>query len=266
MSDPGAETQQMSFWGHLQELRVRLVRCALYFAGGFCATYAFRLRIWEWVNRPLMETYRMQWEGLGRPMTEALDPFSFTSVTEPFFSLLRVSFWAAGFLVSPLIFYQVWAFIRPGLYKRERKMVIPFVLVTTLCFLTGAAFAYVFAFQSIAGIMLEEAFKAGLRPNLKLDEYLDLFITTIVGTGLTFEMPVLVYFLAKFRLVTAKWMLKYWRHAAIAILVVASFITPDDILVTTMFIAAMMLALYFISVLVAKLAEPKKERVEEDRG
>ncbi|MDR0498855.1 MAG: twin-arginine translocase subunit TatC, partial [Holophagales bacterium] len=110
--------------------------------------------------------------------------------------------------------------------------------------------------------MLEEAFKAGLRPNLRLDEYLDLFITTIVGTGLTFEMPVLVYFLAKFRLITAKWMLKYCRHAAIIMLVVASFITPGDILVTTIFIALMMLALYFISVFVAWLAEPKQKPAE----
>jgi sec-independent protein translocase protein TatC len=257
MSNPGADAQQMSFWGHLQELRTRLVRCALYFAGGFCVAYAFRLRIWEWVSRPLMETFRMQMEMQGGPTAEALEPFAFTSVTEPFFSLLRVSLWAAGFLVSPLIFHQVWAFIRPGLYRRERRMVVPFVLATTACFLTGSAFAYTFAFKSIAGIMLEEALKVGLRPNLRLDEYLDLFIITVLGMGLTFEMPVLVYFLAKFRLVTAKWMLKYWRHAAVAILVIASFITPGDIIVTTVFIALVMLGLYFVSVLVAKFAEPK---------
>jgi len=258
MSDSGAEAQQMSFWGHLQELRVRLIRCALYFAGGFCATYAFRLRIWGWVSRPLLEAYRMQPGPQGGSGADAAGPFAFTSVTEPFFSLLRVSLWTAGFLVSPLVFHQIWAFIRPGLYRRERKMAIPFVLATTLCFLAGSAFAYTFAFRSIAGIMLEEALKAGLRPNLRLDEYLDLFIITMLGTGLTFEMPVLVYFLAKFRLITAKWMMKYWKHAAIAIIVAASFITPGDIIVTTVFISLMMLALYFISVLVAKLAEPKK--------
>jgi len=256
---PDTNAQQMTFWDHLQELRVRLVKCALFFAGGFCATYAFRFRIWEWVNRPLLEVFKMQFELQGRAIEDAIEPFAFTSVTEPFFSLLRVSFWTAGFLVSPFIFYQVWAFIRPGLYKRERRMVIPFVLVTTLCFLAGSAFAYTFAFKSVVGIMLEDALKAGLRPNLKLDEYLDLFIITILGTGLTFEMPVLVYFLAKFRLVTAKWMIKYWKHAAIAIIVIASFITPGDIIVTTMFISLIMLALYFISVLVAKLAEPKTQ-------
>jgi len=257
MPDLETKAQQMSFWDHLQELRSRLIKCAIFFAGGFCVTYGFRFRLWEWIQKPLMEIYEIQLKLQGKPLTEIIEPYSFTSITEPFFSLLRVSFWAAGFLVAPLIFYQIWAFIRPGLYKNERKMVVPFVLITTFCFLSGAAFAYFFAFKSIVGIMLEEAFKAGLRSNLKIDEYLDIFIITILGTGLTFEMPVLVYFLARFRLITAKWMLKYWRHATIVILVISAFITPGDIIVTTAFIAMMMLALYFISVIVAHFAEPK---------
>ncbi|MCL1908352.1 MAG: twin-arginine translocase subunit TatC [Holophagaceae bacterium] len=257
MSGSEAKVQQMSFWGHLQELRARLIRCAIILAAGFCVTYAFRFEIWEWVQKPLMEIYLLQLELHEMPIPDVFEPFSFTGVSEPFFSLLRVAFWAAGFLAAPLIFYQVWAFIRPGLYERERKMVIPFVLATTFCFLSGAAFAYIFAFKSIAGILLEQAITAGLRPNLKLDEYLDLFINTIVGTGLVFEMPVLIYFLARFRLITARWMLKYWRHASIVIMVAAAFITPGDILVTTVFLSLMMISLYFISVLVAWFAEPK---------
>ena len=257
MSDSEVKSQQMTFWDHLQELRARLIRCAMILAAGFCVTFAFRLHIWEWVQKPLMDIYRAQLETMGKPMPLELEPFAFTGITEPFFSLLRVAFWAAGFLVAPLIFYQVWAFIRPGLYERERRMVIPFVLATTFCFLSGAAFAYVFAFESIAGFLMEQALMAGLRPNLKLDEYLDLFINIVIGTGLIFEMPILVYFLARFRLVTAKWMLKYWRHATIAILVIASLITPGDIFVTTVFLSLMMMALYFISVLVAWFAQPK---------
>lgn len=234
---------------------MRLIRCVFILVGGFCVTYAFRFKIWEWVQGPLLEVVAQH---QSKPIPNLDAPFAFTGITEPFFSLLRVAFWAAGFLVAPLIFYQVWAFIRPGLYKRERKMVIPFVFITTFCFLAGASFAYLFAFKSIAGIMIEVAIEAGARLTLKLDEYLDLFINIIVGTGLVFEMPVLVYFLAKFRLITAKWMLKFWRHATIVILVVASIITPGDILVTTVFLSLMMIALYFISVLVAWFAEPKQ--------
>jgi sec-independent protein translocase protein TatC len=256
MAELGSKAQQMSFWEHLQELRMRLVRCLLILAAGFCATFAFRFRIWEWVQKPLIEIYTHQLNRI-EALPEVFEPFAYTGLAEPFFSLLRVAFWAAGFLVAPLIFYQVWVFIRPGLYEREKKMVIPFVFATTFCFLSGAAFAYIFAFKSIAGILIEQAITAGLRPNLKLDEYLDIFINTMLGTGLTFEMPVLVYFLARFRLVTAKLMLKYWRHAAIIILVVAAFITPGDIIVTTAFLTLVMLGLYFISVLVAWFAEPE---------
>ena len=256
MSDVEAKAHQMSFWGHLQELRGRIIRCAIILAIGFCVTFAFRFDIWEWVQKPIEDVLL---EHHGGAVPYVAEPFAFTDITEPFFSLLRVSFWAAGFLTAPLIFYQVWAFIRPGLYERERKMVVPFVFITTLCFLSGAAFAYIFVFKSIASMMIDQAFAAGLRPNLKLNEYLNLFINTIIGTGLTFEMPVLIYFLARFRLITAKWMLKYWRHAAIAILVAASFITPGDIFVTTVFLSIIMLALYFISVFVAWFAAPKQQ-------
>jgi sec-independent protein translocase protein TatC len=241
----------MSFWDHLQELRTRIIKCAVFLVAGFCLTYAYRFRIWEWVQKPLTELLEVQSKHV------AESPFAFTGLTEPFFSLLRVAFWAACFLIAPLIFYQIWAFIRPGLYDREKKLVIPFVIITSICFLSGAIFAYLFAFKSVANILLDQAIRANLRPNLRLNEYLDIFINIIVGTGLVFEMPILVYFLAKFRLVAAKMMLKYWRHATIAILVVASLITPGDILVTTVFITILMLALYFISTFVAWFAEPK---------
>ncbi|MDR2560620.1 MAG: twin-arginine translocase subunit TatC [Holophagales bacterium] len=260
MSDSETKVQQMTFWDHLQELRVRLVRCIIILAAGFAVTFSFRFRIWEWVQKPLIEIYLLQLQKSGAAVPEVFEPFSYTGISEPFFSLLRVAFWTAGFLVAPLIFYQVWAFIRPGLYERERRMVIPFVFVTTICFLGGAIFAYVFAFKLIAGVLIDQAIIAGLRPNLKLDEYLDLFINTLVGTGLIFEMPVLVYFLARFRLITAKWMLKYCRHAALVILVIAAFITPGDIIVATIFLGLIMIGLYFISVLAAWLAEPKSDK------
>jgi sec-independent protein translocase protein TatC len=266
MSDSEIKAHQMSFWDHLQELRVRIVRCMMILAFGFCLTFYFRFEIWEWVQKPLIDVYLLQLKLSDTPIPEPFEPFAFTSIAEPFFSLLRVAFWAAGFLVAPLIFYQFWAFIRPGLYERERKMVIPFVFATSFCFLGGAVFAYIFAFKSIAGILIEQAITAGLRPNLKLNEYLDIFINTMLGIGITFEMPVLVYFLARFRIITARWMLKYWRHAAIAIMVLAAFITPGDVFVTTVFLSLVMLGLYFISVFVAWFAEPKEATQPKDPG
>jgi sec-independent protein translocase protein TatC len=251
----------MSFWGHLAELRTRLVRCLLIIAAAFAVTYGFRFRLMAFAQKPFMDVYQThaiaQARALHLPEPATFEPFAYTSLTEPFFSLMRLSVWAAVFLAAPFLFGQVWGFIKPGLYARERRFAIPFVLVTSGCFLAGAAFAYFNAFKFLGDILFKEAMDAGLRTNLHLEEYLDLFIYTLVGTGVMFELPVLVYFLARFRLVTAGWMLKYWRHAVVIILVLSAFLTPGDVIVTTIFFGVVMLALYFVSILVAWLAAPK---------
>ena len=252
---------QMTFWEHLHELRIRLIRSLLILVCTFACTYAFRFKLMIWAQKPFMEVYRAQAiaqaQSLHLPVPGVLEPFAYTSLTEPFFSLMRLSLWAAVFLATPLLFHQLWCFIKPGLYARERRLAIPFVLATTGCFLIGAAFAYYNAFQFLGDILFKEALQAGLRTNLHLEDYLDLFIYTVVGTGLMFELPVLVFFLARFRLVTAGWLLKYWRHATIIILFVSSVLTPGDIIVTTVFFSVVLLGLYFISILVAWLAAPR---------
>ncbi len=267
MSD--APQSQMSFWEHLQELRVRLFRVILAVVGAFAFTYgypfgipeffghapipAMRFKLWAIVQQPFLEAMARQTH---QPIA-SLQPWAFTSLTEPFFSLMRLSFWAAAFLAAPFLFYQLWAFIRPGLYERERRLVVPFVFITSLMFLGGAAFAYFQAFKFLGDILFQEAAQAGLRTNLHIDSYLDLFLYTLLITGVMFELPVLFYFLAKFRIVTARWMLKYWRHATILILFVSAFLTPGDVVVTTIFFSVILEALYFVSVVVAWLAEPK---------
>lgn len=261
---PGTPPNQMSFWEHLQELRVRLVRSLAIVAGIFVLTYAFRFKLMIWAQKPFMDVYRQhaieQAAKLHLPPPSSFEPFAYTSLTEPFFSLMRLSIWAAAFLAAPLLFGQLWGFIRPGLYRRERHFAIPFVLVTSACFLGGAAFAYFNAFKFLGDILFKEALGAGLRTNLHLEDYLDLFIYTVLGTGIMFELPVLVYFLARFRLVTAGWLLKYWRHATIVIFTISAFLTPGDVIVTTVFFGVVLEGLYFISVAVAWLARPRKPR------
>lgn len=251
----------MTFWEHLQELRVRLIRSALILAAGFALTYAYRLEIWHWTQRPFLEIYRLQSitqaKALGLPPPTTFQPFAFTDLAEPFFSLMRLSFWAAAVLVSPFLFHQLWAFIKPGLYPKERRWGFLFVLATSTCFLIGAAFAYVQAFKLLGNILFREALEAGLRTNLHVDSYLDLFIYTLVGTGLLFELPVLIFFLARFRLVTASGMLRYLRHATVGIVVLAAFLTPGDLIVTTVFFSGILLGLYVLSILVAWIAAPR---------
>jgi sec-independent protein translocase protein TatC len=267
---PETPPNQMTFWEHLQELRVRLVRSIVIVVAAFAITYGFpfglqdhvswlhgmaplRFTIWHWVQLPFLEAMARQ---TGHAVA-SLQPWAFTDLAEPFFSLMRLSLWAAAFLSAPFLFYQLWAFIRPGLYERERRMVVPFVFITSLMFLLGVIFAYFQAFKFLGDILFQEAQAAGLRANLHIDNYLDLFLYTLLLTGISFELPVLVYFLAKFRLVTARWMLKYWRHATILIVFVSAFLTPGDVVVTTVFFSVILLGLYFVSVLVAWIAAPK---------
>ena len=256
MPIPATPPEKMNFWEHLQELRVRIVRSLLVVALVFSATYAYRFKLWVWAQRPFLESMARQ---TGKAIS-ALDPFAFTDLTEPFFSMMRLSLWAAGFLSAPFLFYQLWAFIRPGLLPKERRLVIPFVVVTSGCFLAGAAFAYAQAFKFLGDILFQEAATAGLRANLHASDYLDLFISTTLITGVMFELPVLFYFLARFRLVTARLMLKFWRHATIGILIFSAFFTPGDVVVTTIFFSVVLLGLYFISIAVAWLAEPRQPK------
>ena len=253
MALPATPPDKMSFWEHLQELRVRIVRSLLIVAAGFAVTYAFRFKLWIWAQKPFMEAMSRQ---TGKAIAD-LQPFAFTDLTEPFFSMMRLSLWAAAFLSAPFLFYQLWAFIRPGLLPKERRLVIPFVVVTSGCFLAGAAFAYKQAFKFLGDILFQEAAAAGLRANLHASDYLDLFISTTLITGVMFELPVLFFFLARFRIVTARLMLKYWRHATMVILIFSAFFTPGDVVVTTIFFSVVLLGLYFISVVVAWLAEPR---------
>ncbi len=261
---------QMTFWEHLQELRTRLIRCIAIVASAFALTYAFpfglqehvswlkdmpplRFQLWKWVQQPFLEAMARQ---TGQAI-ETLQPWAFTDLSEPFFSLMRLSLWAAAFLSAPLLFHQVWGFIRPGLYERERRMVVPFVLATSGMFLLGVAYAYSQAFSFLGDILFQEARNAGLRANLHITAYLDLFLYTLLLSGLAFELPVLVFFLARFRVVTAGWLLRYWRHASLLIVVVAAFLTPGDLVVTTLFFSAVLMGLYLVSILVAWAAAPR---------
>ncbi len=251
LSPADADSERhLPFWEHVVELRTRLVRAALAVFLGTSLTYLLRFRLWALATRPLFLALAKRAD-----MAGAASPFAYTDLAEPFMALMTLSFWAAVFLVSPYLFYQVWAFVKPALRERERRMATRFVAATTLCFLAGAAFAYFFMFGTLSDLLMNEAVKSGLRANLKPSEYLDLFLYTVVGCGVAFEAPVLSYFLARFELINSRAMLTYWREATIAILFVAGFLTPGDVVATMIVFGAVLLVLYYVSALVVWLVE-----------
>jgi sec-independent protein translocase protein TatC len=250
------EDAPLPFWEHIGELRDRLVRSAIAIFVGTSVTYVLRFRLWTLATRPLMAAIA------ARPILGG-DPFSYTDLAEPFMALMRLSFWSAVFLVSPYIFYQVWIFVKPALREREKGMAGTFIGVTSSCFILGALFAYFFMFGTLSNLLMDEAVKAHMRPNLKPTEYLNLFLYTVVGCGVAFETPVLFYFLARFRMVSSRMMLKFWREATIIILFVAGFMTPGDVVATMIVFGAVLLTLYFISAGVVWLVEKSLPPVEE---
>ena len=247
-----APPDRMSFWEHLEEFRARLLRVVMAVGVAFGVTYHFRANLWAWASLPLRKAIEHQAPGA----LAAQSPFGFTDPAEPFLSGVRLALWASAFLAAPVIFHQVWAFISPGLLPKERRLAVPFVSVTSLCFLGGCAFAYFQAFAFLADILYQEAVKLGLRANIHMGDYLDLFLSTVLLTGILFELPVLFFFLAKLRIVTAGRMLSYWRHATVIIVIFSSFFTPGDVVATTVFFSVVLLGLYFTSALVVWIAQP----------
>ena len=246
-----AQDAPIPFWDHIGEMRDRIIRSALALFVSTAAAYSFRFRLWDWAKRPLLAAMSAR----EHVPAESIHPFAFTDLAEPFFAMMRLSFWTSVVLISPYLFYQVWTFVRPALRERERKMAVTFVLVTSLCFISGAVFSYFVLFPILGDILLGEAVLAGLRANLRPSEYLDLLIYTVVGTGLSFEAPVLFYFLARFRLVSARAMFMYWRQASVVVLAASAFLTPGDVLATTILFGVVLLSLYFVSTGVVWLVE-----------
>lgn len=244
---PG-EDRALPFWEHVGELRERLIRAVAVLAAATAAAYVFRVRLWELAQRPLLATPALRRLAFG-------GPFAYADLSEPFFSLMRLSFWAAVFAASPFLFYQVWAFVRPALREEERRWASVFVAATTACFVAGALFAYFVAFPVLCGVLVDEAARAGLRPNLRPGEYLDLLLYAVLGTAVSFEAPVLFYFLGRFGLVTSRAMLARWREAFIAVLAASALLTPGDVVVTTFLFGGVLLALYFVSAAVVRAVE-----------
>lgn len=244
----------MTFLEHLDELRKRIFYTFIVVIGAVIPAWFF--------SKPL---YRI----LAHPVTQYLPEgkkLAFTSLTAPFMLYIKVSFLAALFFTAPFIFLQLWLFIAPGLYQKEKKYVIPFVLFTTVFFSGGAVFAYFVVFPFACNFFL--GLGSDFEPVITVDMYFSLALRVILGIALVFELPTLSYFLAKIGLITARMMIKYFKYAVLVIFIIAAIITPTPDMVTQSIIAVPMLGLYGLSILIAlvvgKGKEKKRKEFEDD--
>lgn len=243
-SAPQAEAE-MGLFDHLAELRVRLLYSFLSTIVGAVLCYSYSRELFELLNQPYYDAF-------GRETLIGTGP------AEAFILKLKVSLCAGVIVASPLIFYQIWRFVEPGLYDHEKKLVIPFLLATTGFFAAGIAFSYFALFPFAFYFFKEQYTSIDLTPTIRLSEHLSMMVTGLLGLGIVFQMPVLAFFLGRMGLITHHTLVAGMRYAVVAIFVVAAIITPPDVL-TQFLIAGPLFILYLLSIAVVKYSSAKKE-------
>ena len=238
-------SSKMSFLEHLDELRKRLIYIVYSLVAGCAVAYIFISKIFDFIMRP---------------MQQVLGPtahLQFTSGAEPFMLYVKIGFLVGIFLSAPLILWQVWKFIAPGLYTHEKKFAIPFVVMSTIFFTTGGLFAHYIAFPWTWAFFGSFANEYMIFVP-KVDEAFSMYSRMILGFGLIFEMPTLVFVLARMGVISARILLKYFKYAFLGIFIIAAVISPGTDMVSQIMMAAPMLVLYLLSILVAWIFQRRR--------
>ncbi|HLI02898.1 MAG TPA: twin-arginine translocase subunit TatC, partial [Terracidiphilus sp.] len=242
-----AELPGMTLMEHLEELRKRIVHSAAYLAVGFVACWFFRDRIVDFLQAPLNRI------GKSLVFTHPMDALNLD---------LQVALLAGAIVASPFILYQVWLFIAPGLYQKEKRFVVPFMAATVGLFLSGACFGYFFVLPGAIKILIVQ-FGHNFTPMVTIEDYSSFFLSVILGLGISFEMPILIFFLAMFGIVSPQFLWKNIRYAILAVFLVAAVICPSPDPWTMCIYAIPMLSLYVIGIAVAWWVHPSRKKAKE---
>jgi len=236
---------RMSFLEHLQELRTRIIRALWGVAAAFVVSLSFSNQLWNFVSQPAVQALKT----LGYPQTlKQITPMESFNVI-----WFKLPVLCAIFLGSPWVLYQVWAFISPGLYRKERRWAVPFVLTSAGLFILGGIFAYFVAFRYGLTFLLSIGSGNHVEPMVSITEYFDLFVNVILGVGLVFELPVLIFFLTLLRLASPAFLVRHSRYAILIIFIIAAVVTPTPDVFNMMLFAVPMCLLFYVGILAGYL-------------
>ena len=232
---------RMSFMEHLQELRSRILRALAGIGVAFVLSLTFCSPLWDIVRQPAV--YALTNLGIKPPVLHTITPMEgFTVIW------FKLPVLCAIFIASPWILYQVWAFIAPGLYRRERRMAAPFILTSAGLFITGGLFAYFVLFRYALAFLLGIGLGNGVEPVVSISSYFDLFVNVMLGVALVFELPVLIFFLTLLRILSPAFMLRHSRYAILAIFIIAAIVTPTPDAFNLMLFAIPMCMLFYVGI------------------
>ena len=248
----GDPLPRMTLMEHLDELRHRIVRSLIAVFIGFVACWFFAEDIAEFLARPI---YRVLPEGTR---------LTFLGVTDPFILYVKVAALAAVFLTSPFILFQVWRFVAPGLYQKEKRNALPFIIAGSIFFLGGGAFAYYVAFPFAVEFLV--GMGAAFQPMITVERYFRFQLYVILRLGLMFELPIFIFLLAQMGVVTPGFLMRKFRWAVLLIFVVSAFVTPTPDVVNLLLFALPTILLYLLGVAAAALVgrKPKDEAEPSD--
>jgi sec-independent protein translocase protein TatC len=242
-----AELPGMSLMEHLTELRTRLLHSVAWVAVGVIVAYIFHTRLIAYIQRPLLDI------GLKMTMTHPTDALNF---------LIKTSVVCGIIFASPFVLYQVWLFISPGMYANEKKYVVPFMVATVGLFLAGAWFGYRWVLPGAMTFLIQDVGK-NFTHMITIEDYTQFFLSVILGLGICFELPILMFFLSLFGIADGKFFLKQWRYAILIIFLVSAIICPLQDPFSMCLFASPMLGLYIVGVAVSWYVHPNRRKAKE---
>src|SRR6185369_1613142 len=244
--DPESTLPKMSFLEHLEELRKRLLYSILAITAGFLLCWSKAELIYAWIQQPLVQY-----------LPKDNNQLAYTRLTAPFFLYMKVAFFAGLFVASPFILFQLWLFISPGLYKRERSYAAPFIIFASLFFIAGGYFGYRYILPGTCKFFVETGKE--FKQVVTIDDYFSFASTLILAAGLVFETPILIFFLARLGIVTPAFLIQKAKYAVVLSFVIAAIVTPTPDMVTQSALAIPMIVLYFLGIGVAFLFGKKHD-------